>query len=110
MRESVEHVMKITTRPPVMMVEGDGAWLRDSDGRRAGYLIDHYFEEREVVQEWKGIRILNWHRPLAAYMQAFLAAGLQLTWFGEPVPEPVDDKARNYRRLPWFVTMEWRKA
>jgi len=33
MRESVEHVMKVTTRPAVTMVEGAGSWLRDSDGR-----------------------------------------------------------------------------
>jgi acetylornithine/N-succinyldiaminopimelate aminotransferase len=29
----VEHVMPVTRRPPVVMVEGDGSWLRDSDGR-----------------------------------------------------------------------------
>jgi acetylornithine/N-succinyldiaminopimelate aminotransferase len=34
MRESVQHVMKVTARPPVMMVEGEGSWLRDSDGRQ----------------------------------------------------------------------------
>jgi acetylornithine/N-succinyldiaminopimelate aminotransferase len=34
MRESVEHVMKVTTRPAVTMVEGAGSWLRDSDGRQ----------------------------------------------------------------------------
>jgi len=34
MRESVEHVMKVTARPPVTMVEGAGSWLRDSDGRQ----------------------------------------------------------------------------
>jgi acetylornithine/N-succinyldiaminopimelate aminotransferase len=34
MRESVEHVMKVTARPPVVMVEGAGSWLRDSDGRQ----------------------------------------------------------------------------
>jgi len=34
MRESVEHVMKITARPPVVMVEGAGSWLRDGDGRQ----------------------------------------------------------------------------
>jgi SAM-dependent methyltransferase len=86
-----------------------GQWLRDGAGKRAGYLVDDYLEERPLVQEWKGIRIVNWHRPLSAYMQAFLAAGLGLAWFDEPVPEPVDEKARNYRRLPWFVAMEWRK-
>jgi len=34
MRESVEHVMKVTARPPIAMVEGAGSWLRDSDGRQ----------------------------------------------------------------------------
>jgi acetylornithine/N-succinyldiaminopimelate aminotransferase len=34
MRESVEHVMKITARPPAIMVEGAGSWLRDGDGRQ----------------------------------------------------------------------------
>ncbi len=28
------HVMKVTQRPPVMMVEGSGSWLRDEDGKR----------------------------------------------------------------------------
>ena len=86
-----------------------GRWLRDEAGRRAGYLVDDYLEERDIVQDWKGIRIVNRHRPLASYMQAFLAAGLTLAWFDEPAPAPVDEKARNYRRLPWFVAMEWRK-
>jgi acetylornithine/N-succinyldiaminopimelate aminotransferase len=27
------HVMKVTERPPVVMVEGAGSWLRDSEGR-----------------------------------------------------------------------------
>ena len=29
----VEHVMPVTRRPPVVMVEGEGSWLRDGDGR-----------------------------------------------------------------------------
>jgi acetylornithine/N-succinyldiaminopimelate aminotransferase len=28
------HVMKITERPPVLMVRGEGSWLMDSEGRR----------------------------------------------------------------------------
>jgi acetylornithine/N-succinyldiaminopimelate aminotransferase len=30
---ALEHVMKITDRPPAVMVEGRGSWLRDADGR-----------------------------------------------------------------------------
>ena len=34
MAQTLEHVMPITTPPPVVMVEGAGSWLRDSDGRQ----------------------------------------------------------------------------
>jgi acetylornithine/N-succinyldiaminopimelate aminotransferase len=33
MNVTLEHVMKITTRPPLVMTEGAGSWLRDSEGR-----------------------------------------------------------------------------
>jgi len=33
MSDDLDHVMKITHRPPVVMTEGSGSWLRDSDGR-----------------------------------------------------------------------------
>jgi acetylornithine/N-succinyldiaminopimelate aminotransferase len=34
MVQTLEHVMNITTRPPVVMAEGQGSWLRDSEGRQ----------------------------------------------------------------------------
>jgi acetylornithine/N-succinyldiaminopimelate aminotransferase len=33
MSATLEHVMKVTIRPPVVMAEGSGSWLRDSEGR-----------------------------------------------------------------------------
>ena len=33
MSGTLDHVMKVATRPPVVMVEGAGSWLRDSEGR-----------------------------------------------------------------------------
>jgi acetylornithine/N-succinyldiaminopimelate aminotransferase len=33
MGHGVEHVMTITQRPPIVMVEGSGSWLRDGEGR-----------------------------------------------------------------------------
>ena len=33
MRETLDHVMKITDRPPAVMVQGTGSWLTDADGR-----------------------------------------------------------------------------
>lgn len=82
-------------------------WVRRSDGRD-GFLIDRYLEERADWVEWHGIRILNWHRPLSTYMSLLLGAGLTLRHFDEPAPQPDDGpRARRYRRVPWFLIMEW---
>src|SRR5438477_988942 len=44
MKHALDHVMEITRRPPIVMVEGSGSWLRDSEGRT--YL--------DFVQGWAG--------------------------------------------------------
>jgi hypothetical protein len=43
-------------------------------------------------------------------MAALLESGLHLTFFSEPEPlsgEP--SRQEDYRRVPWFVVMEWRR-
>jgi hypothetical protein len=56
------------------------------------------------------MKIHNWHRPLSFYMSALLGLGLTLTYFDEPAPVGGDEqKAERYRRVPYFVVMEWRK-
>ncbi|MGH2608905.1 MAG: class I SAM-dependent methyltransferase [Tepidiformaceae bacterium] len=88
-------------------------WIRDADGKRLHYPMDHYLEERPVQLKWAGIEILNWHRPLAAYMAAYLGAGLVLREFLEPMPS--DDSLRHdpryedWYRLPNFTVMHWQK-
>ena len=75
-----------------------------------GVRIDRYLEQRSGWEAWRGIRIVNWHRPLSAYMAAFLGAGLRLTHFDEPAPVGGDPaKAERYRGVPWYVVMEWEK-
>jgi SAM-dependent methyltransferase len=83
-------------------------WVKDADGKRLHFPVDRYLEEFPFWFEWSGIRIENWHRPLSAYMTAFLEAGLALTFFAEPAPisgEPSSQE--SFRRVPWFVVMEW---
>ncbi|MEM8664457.1 MAG: class I SAM-dependent methyltransferase [Pseudomonadota bacterium] len=89
-------------------------WI-EADGEKI-FPIDHYLTPRREWVGWKSIRIANWHRPLCAYMHAFLAAGLTLTHFDEPEPESASElaggdaeRAARYRRVPWFVLMEWQK-
>src|SRR5262249_8530028 len=55
-----------------------GGWQHDAEGRRTKFAIDDYGREWFEWAEWSGIRIKNWHRPLSAYMQAYLASGLEL--------------------------------
>ena len=60
--------------------------------------------------EWDGLRIQNWHRPLSAYMQACLQAGLVLTDFDEPAPHSgPSDQVAAYQRMPYLMLMRWQK-
>jgi SAM-dependent methyltransferase len=86
-------------------------WVRDDRGWYLHYPVDRYLEEFSVWVEWNGIRIVNWHRPLSAYMAAFLDAGLTLKFFSEPGPVSGDEAHQaRARRVPWFVVMEWQRS
>jgi len=88
----------------------DRGWVKDAAGEHLHFPVDDYLRERPVWLEWSGIRIENWHRPLAAYMTAFLEAGLTLKFFDEPAAvSGAEIHQERQRRVPWFVVMEWRK-
>jgi SAM-dependent methyltransferase len=89
----------------------DGGWVRDEEGRRLHYPIDHYLTERAIWIDYRGIRVLNHHRPLKTYFQVLLGCGLTLTHFDEPAPMAgaAEYRADSYRRAPWFLVMEWMK-
>ena len=88
-------------------------WQRDSDGHRLFRPIDQYVDERPITFNWRGYDIVNWHRPLSAYMQAYLSADLVLRRFLEPVPP--NDRLRDspsfedWYRIPEFTVMRWQK-
>ncbi len=84
-------------------------WVRDENDQLMYWPIDRYLDEFSMQSEWPGISIINWHRPLSAYMSALLHAGLRLDFFDEPQPLGGDpERQERYRRMPWFVLMEWR--
>lgn len=89
----------------------DVGWVTDGDGRRLYYPIDNYLQPRAMWIEYRGIRILNYHRPMSTYLRALLGAGLVLTHFDEPAPSTDAPAARahGYARAPWFLVMEWLK-
>lgn len=94
-------------------VTASEGWQRDEQGRRLYHRVDRYADERPQVLEWLGMRIINWHRPLSAYMAAYLDAGLELRSFLEPVPSDESlrntDWAEDWFRVPFFTVMNWQK-
>jgi len=93
----------ITAAPP------PGWTRRRADGTKRFY-IDNYLEERPDWVAWRKMRIQNWHRPLSVYMALLLGQGLVLRHFDEPAAVGVDpDRAAEYRRVPFFLVMEWQK-
>jgi hypothetical protein len=89
----------------------DSGWVRTAMRELLHYPVDHYLDERKMWIEYRGIRIVNHHRPFSAYMKLLLRHGLRLTHFDEPPPAPDAPalKAVHYRRLPWFHVMKWTK-
>lgn len=84
-------------------------WASGPDGVER-FALDRYAEERAGWVQWRGIRIRNWHRPLGMYMSLLLDQGLALRHFEEPMPQGGDpDRGARYRRVPWFLVMEWQK-
>ena len=65
MGAALDHVMTITDRPPAVMVEGRGSWLRDADGRT--YL--------DFVQGW-AVNCLGHGHPVV--LEALRAQAAQL--------------------------------
>lgn len=85
-------------------------WIDAKDDDPAHWPVSRYLFEFGEWVEWQEIRIHNFHRPLSAYMQAFLSHGLKLTFFDEPEPDDADpERSERYRRCPWLMAMEWEK-
>jgi SAM-dependent methyltransferase len=86
-------------------------WARDADNNRLHWTMDNYMTERPTPAEWAGISVVNWHRPLSAYLQAFLRAGFVLEHFDEPVPKAhvpaAPELLSTSLRAPLFCTMAW---
>lgn len=92
---------------------GADGWRRNEAGERDHYGFDRYLEERPEAVEWAEIRVVNWHRPMQSYLQAFLATGLRLCHFEEPgytdAQVALDPTLEFQNRAPFFHTMVWKK-
>ncbi len=87
-------------------------WRRTAPLGERRATFDRYLEIRAQQARWRGIEVTNWHRPISWYFAAFLANGLTLVEFLEPVPDPDSrpaEKAERYRRAPYYCVFRWKK-
>lgn len=97
------------TARPADFAPQDSSWLA-REGKDAVYAVDNMTAERANEVAWSGVRIINYHRPLSAYMRALLEAGLVLRQFNDPPYTGTDPAlATRWRRMPWAFQMVWEK-
>jgi SAM-dependent methyltransferase len=86
-------------------------WVKDEEGRKLFFPVDRYLEETEQTLAWKGIQIVNYHRPMSAIMEGFLSCGLILEHYLEP--RPIEgaprEEAEDYVRAPYATVLVWKK-
>ena len=82
---------------------------RNADGTGTIHMRN-YLDADAYRTHWRGIDIVNHHRPPAAYMRALLEAGLILTHYDEPPSTHPDPQIRaRYNHVAYFIVMEWQK-
>ena len=97
------------TARPVDLSAKESSWMPRAD-KPAVYVMDDMMQERGQEVAWAGLRIVNYHRPLSAYMQALLAQDMTLTEFQDPPYTGTNDNlATRFRRMPWAFQMVWKK-
>jgi len=88
-------------------------WLKNQQGEKQIFPVDNYTFEWGSKVAWKGIEVVNYHRPMSDYMKAFLSQQLTLKSYEEPLPSAQDVRdhpnVKDYLRVPVFVVMEWQK-
>lgn len=90
-------------------------WVRDAQGQKQGWHIDHYFDSGPYVLHWTMERVAThwhtpqWHRTLGEWSALIGEAGFVITRLDEPRPS-AEQVARNPRfepatRVPFFLVL-----
>lgn len=97
---SVEH--------PMTTARAEQAWCSAGDGTRRHWPVDGYNDEGARQTGWLGSPVVKYHRTIASYVNALIAAGLTLAHLAEPVPDAdfIKDNPRladETRRPPFLL-------
>lgn len=75
--------------------------------------MEDYMTPKAQRVGWKGIEIINFHRPLGQQLMAFVNQGLRLAWYEEAAPTDLETerypKLAIQQSLPLFNLQVWEK-
>ncbi len=92
------------------MASPSDGWVKDPSGTKLHRPVDRYMEEFELDLAWRGIHIVNYHRPLSAILAVFFGSGLAMDGFYEPLPPEDSAEYADEFRAPNFQVMTFRSA
>ena len=70
------------------MVTAGNGWIRSADGTKLHFRLDNYLDETAREMPLCGVVLLNIHRTLSSYINAFIDSGFVLDRIDEPFPSP----------------------
>jgi SAM-dependent methyltransferase len=84
-------------------------WVRDNEGHRRYWPVDHYREEGKRDTRWFVDGVIKYHRTVETYVNTLIRSGFLLEHLGEPGPTAEALKARPTleaeRRRPPFLLL-----
>jgi len=90
--------------------QSDGRGFVPNEQGHGTMTIVNYLTEYPMTVAWAGVRVVNWHRPLATYMQLALKNGFRLVDFLEPSGDPAWEKSKRYQHAPFLLLQVWEKS
>ena len=95
------------------MVTAGNGWVKYSDGTKLHFRLDNYLDETPREMPLCGVVLLNYHRTLSSYINAFIESGFILDRIDEPFPSPEQLAAYpqndDILRVPLFIIYHLRK-
>lgn len=103
-----------TEHPIVTARKEMNNWIRDDEGNKIHYALDHYQEEGIREQHWYIDGVIKYHRTISTLINTLINHGLVLEKIIEPQATLVGleqmPKLINEKRRPSFIVIKSRKA
>lgn len=102
-----------TEHPIVTARKEMNSWVKDSDGNKLHWALDHYQEEGKREQHWYTDGVIKYHRTISTLINTLIENGFVLEKITEPQSIPVGlekmPKLVSEKRRPSFIVIKSRK-